>query len=226
MSSIIETELNNIKVKVAAMSVAAGEMYRDAVTALEAHDAELAECVVRRDRLVDALELDIDEMCLKFLALYAPKAMELRYVVAVLRLIIELERIADHSKVIARQVFDYHCASLLPFLPDFKAIVELSQKMLRDAMDEFFEKNDYHYNAIIEMDKEVGRLQGSLNHNLVTLINQDPANTDGAIALINVGRRLERIGDHAKNIAELAPYIFSGKVVRHKDVIINEDTDN
>lgn len=226
MSSIIETEINHIRVKVAAMSVAAAEMLRDAVIALGTHDAEMAECVVRRDRLVDALELDLDEMCLKFLALYAPKAMELRYVVAVLRLIVELERVADHSKVIARQVFNYHCASLLPVLPEFKDIVELAQKMLREAMDTFFEKNEQHYDAIIAADKDVGLLQKKLNQSLVTLINQDSSNTDEAIALINVIRRLERIADHAKNIAELVPYIFSGKVVRHKDVSINEDIDN
>jgi phosphate transport system protein len=224
--SIIERELNNIKVKVAAMSVAADEMYQDAVTALSGHDAHLAAAVVRRDHLVDALELDIDEMCLKVLALHAPKAMDLRYVVAVLRLIIELERVADHSKVIARQVFNYHCASLLPALPDFNAIVELSQKMLRETMATFFEKNDRRYDVIIETDKEVGRLQKKLNHSLVALIKQDSSNVDGAIALINVVRRLERIGDHAKNIAELVPYIFSGKIVRHKDGTLNADSNN
>lgn len=215
----IEREFNNIKIKAAFMSVTAGEMYQEALRALASHDDQLATHVVERDKLVDMCELEIDEMCLKFLALYAPKAMELRYVVAVLRLIIELERVADHSKVIARQVFNYHCASLLPSLPDFECISSLTLKMLRQATDTFFETSIHQYDAIIETDKEVGRLQDQLNHSLVTLIKEDLGNIEGALALINVVRRVERIGDHAKNIAELAPYVASGQVIRHKDVL-------
>jgi phosphate transport system protein len=222
----MERELNNIRIKVASMSVTASAMYQEAFQALMQHDADLAREVVARDRLVDMYELEVDEMCLKFLALYAPKAAELRYVVAVLRLIIELERVADHSKVIARQVFDSHCASLLTQLPDFEAIYNLTLQMLREATDIFFEKNDQRSDAIIETDREVGRLQGKLNHSLVTLIKDDSSNAEGAVALINVVRRLERIGDHAKNIAELVPYISSGQVIRHQDVLADADTDN
>ena len=223
---LMERELNNIRIKAASMSVTAAGMYQEAFQALTSHDINLARDVVDRDRLVDMYELEIDEMCLKFLALYAPKAVELRYVVAVLRFIIELERVADHSKVIARQVFDAHCASLLAHLPDFEAIYNLTMQMLRESTDTFFEKNDRRFDAIIETDKEVGRLQQQLNHSLVGLIKDDSSNIDGAIALINVVRRLERIGDHAKNIAELVPYISSGKVIRHKDVLAEAGADN
>jgi phosphate transport system protein len=223
---LMERELNNIRIKAASMSVTAGEMYQDAIRALLGHDDELARKVVERDRLVDIYELEIDELCLKFLALYATKAMELRYAVAVLRFIVELERVADHSKAVCRQVLDYHCAALLPLLPDFEPILTLTLHMLREATDIFFEKNDQRYEVIVETDKQVGRLQRSLNTGLAALIRNDPGNIDGAVILLNIVRRVERIGDHAKTIAELAPYVASGRVVRHKEVLIDANTDN
>lgn len=223
---LMERELNNIRIKAASMSVTSGEMYQEAIRALLNHDVELARQVVERDRLVDIYELDIDEMCLKFLALYAPKAMELRYVVAVLRLIVELERVADHSKAVCREVIGFHCVSLLPGRPDFEEMLSLTLNMLREATDAFFEKNDQRHEAIIETDKKVGRLQKSLNNSLAALIRDDPDNIEGAVVLMNIARRVERVGDHAKNIAELVPYIASGKVVRHKEALGNANIDN
>ena len=222
----LDRELHAIREKVAAMSVGVGDMYLDALRALSTHDSALADNVVARDRKIDLLELELDELCLNALARYAPKAAELRYVVAILRLIVDLERIGDHSKVIARQVFNSHCAPLLPLLPDFEDIARRPYQMLNEAIETFFEKNDKKYKAILESDEEVGRLQKNLNQSLVMLIHRDSANTDDAIALINVIRRMERVADHAKNIAELAPYISSGAVIRHKDVITHADTDH
>lgn len=223
---LMQRELNNIKIKAASMSVTSGEMYQDAIRALLSHDADLARRVVERDRLVDIYELEIDDMCLKFLALYAPRAMELRYVVAALRFIVELERVADHSKAVSRQVVDHHCAALTPLLPDLEPILTLTQQMLREATDAFFEKDDQRSEAIIATDKKVGQLQRSLNANLAQLIRDDPGNIDEAIILLNIVRRVERIGDHAKTIAELAPYVASGKVIRHKEALIDANLDN
>ncbi|MDL2226510.1 phosphate signaling complex protein PhoU [Deltaproteobacteria bacterium OttesenSCG-928-M10] len=223
---LLERELNNIRIKAASMSVTSGEMYQEAIRAFLNHDLALARQVVERDRLVDIYELEIDEMCLKFLALYAPKAMALRYVVAVLRMIVELERVADHSKAVCREVLDYHCASLLPGLPDFETMLNLTLKMLREATDSFFEKNAQLHEAIIETDKRVGRLQKALIHSLAALIRDDANNIDGAVVLMNIVRRVERVGDHAKNIAELVPYIASGQVVRHKEVLENANIDH
>lgn len=223
---LMERELGNIKIKAASMSVTATEMYHDAIRAFLEHDTDLAKKVVERDRLVDVYELEIDEMCLRFLALYAPKANELRYVVAVLRFIVEVERVADHSKALCRQVIDYHCASFLPLLPDFEAMLDLTFNMMRDSTDAFFEKNPRQYEAIKATDKEVGRLQKTIIAALVELIKNDSANSEGAVILLNIVRRVERVGDHAKTIAELAPYAATGKVVRHKDIMNDTNTDN
>jgi phosphate transport system protein len=218
---LMERELGNIKIKAASMSVTATEMYHDAIRAFLEHDTDLAKQVVERDRVVDVYELEIDEMCLRYLALYAPKAVELRYVVSVLRFIVEVERVADHSKAVCRQVLDYHCASFLPLLPDMEAMLNLTFGMMREATDAFFEKDDSRYAAIKATDKEVGRLQKNLIAALLELIKSDASNSEGAVILLNIVRRIERIGDHAKTIAELAPYTATGKVVRHGSVIKN-----
>ncbi|MDR1043704.1 MAG: phosphate signaling complex protein PhoU [Candidatus Adiutrix sp.] len=223
---LMERELADIKIKAASMSVTVREMYQEAIKALLNHETGLARRVVERDRLVDMYELEIDEMCLKFLALYAPKAMELRYVVAVLRFIVELERVADHSKAVCRQVLDFHCAALLPLLPDFESILTLTLRMTREATDSFFETDDQRHEAIIETDKKVGRLQKSLNSALAALIREDAGHIDGAVVLLNIVRRVERIGDHAKNIAELAPYVATGKVIRHREVQTDANIDH
>lgn len=223
---LLERELGNIKIKAASMSVTATEMYHDAIRAFLNHDTDLARQVVERDRLVDIYELEIDEMCLRYLALYAPKAVELRYVVSVLRFIVEVERVADHSKAVCRQVIDYHCASLLPMLPDFEAMLNLTLSMMRDATDAFFEKDDEKYETIKATDKEVGRLQKSLIASLLELIKNDSANSEGAVVLLNIVRRIERVGDHAKTISELAPYAATGKVVRHRGIINVANSDN
>lgn len=223
---LMAREMANIKIKAASMSVTANEMYRDAIGALLNHDINLACRVVERDRMVDIYELEIDEMCLKFLALYAPKAQELRYVVAVLRFIVELERVADHSKAVCRQVRDHHCAALLPLLPDFEDILTLTQQMLRESTDSFFETDDHRYEGIGETDKKVGHLQRNLNASLAALIREDAAHIDDAVVLLNIVRRVERIGDHAKTMSELVPYVATGKVIRHQKVLTDANIDH
>jgi phosphate transport system protein len=146
-------------------------------------------------------------------------------VVATLRFIVEVERVADHSKALCRQVLDYHCAALLPQLPDFAAMLNLTLQMMREATDAFFEKNEEQYAAIKATDKEVGRLQKSLVAALVEMIKNNPDNSEGAVILLNIVRRVERIGDHAKTISELATYAATGKVVRHKGIFAQEPAD-
>jgi phosphate transport system protein len=212
---MMETDIQNIKEKISVMSVLVAGMYLEAVRCLTTHDEALANEVIRRDLAADQLELDLDEMCLQFLARYSPKAGELRFIVAVLRMIIELERIGDHSKVMARQVEKFHLAPLLKALPEFQEISILPYQMLNEAMDAFLEGNAGKFKVIIKTDETVGRLQNSLNESLVSLIRLDTTQVRPVISVINIIRRLERVADHAKNIAELVPYCATGEVVRH-----------
>jgi phosphate transport system protein len=213
---LMEADIQEIKEKFSEMSVTAANMYLEALRSLSAHDEALARAVVEKDRTVDRLELELDEMCLRFLARYSPKATELRFVVAILRLIVELERIGDHAKVMARQVEKYHLAPTLRELPQFQEIAILPYQMLNEAIDAFLAGDAGKFPIVIKTDETVGALQNSLNESLVAIVKKDASRTGPAIALINILRRLERIGDHAKNIAEMVPYVTAGEVVKGK----------
>jgi phosphate transport system protein len=210
-----EERLRRIKVKAAEMSSLAVEMYRDAVRAVTAHDLALGGDVRDRDDRVDLLEVELEAMCLSFLALHAPKASELRYVAAVLRLICDVERVGDHSAIIAWSVFRHSYLPFLESLPDFGGISELAGRMLAAAAESFFAIDTAVYGRLCEDDQEIGRLQKELNRSLVDHITGDPVGALDAVSLINVIRRVERVADHAKNIAALAPYVADGAVVRH-----------
>jgi phosphate transport system protein len=164
-------------------------------------------------------------MCLRFLALHAPKAFELRYAVAVSRIINDLERIADHSKAIARQVHEHYCTPILSLLPDFSRLTDLAIGMLLEAVEAFFKLDARKHAELVEKDRTVGEYQRALNRMLVDVISREVNHIDGAVALINVIRRLERIADHAKSITMMIPYMADGTIMRHKDKAFHADHD-
>jgi phosphate transport system protein len=212
---LVEEKIRKIKVKSAEMSSHVVGMFSDAVRAVGIHDIALGGVVRDRDDMVDTLEVELEAMCLTLLALHAPKASELRYVAAVLRLICDLERVGDHSAIIASSVFRHSYVALLDSLPDFGKMAAKAGVMLGDAAESFFSSDPLSYGYLCGEDVEIGRLQTELNKSLVGLITEDPTGAIDAISLINVIRRVERVADHAKNIAALAPYVVDGTVVRH-----------
>jgi phosphate transport system protein len=215
----METDIQRIREKFSTMSVLVSNMYMDALRSLSIHDEKLAREVIERDKLADRLEIELDEDCLRFLARYSPKASELRFIVAILRLIVELERIGDHSKVMARQVERHHLAPMLKELPEFGEISILPFQMLNEAIDAFLAGDAGRFPAVIRTDETVGALQASLNESLISLIKKDASRTGAAIALVNIIRRLERVADHAKNIAEMVPYVTVGEVVKGRAIV-------
>ncbi|MDR1041421.1 MAG: phosphate signaling complex protein PhoU [Deltaproteobacteria bacterium] len=217
-----EEKLKKIKVKSAEMSSHVVEMFGGAVRAVTSHDLSLGGEVRDRDDMVDELEVELEAMCLTFLALYAPKAWELRYVAAVLRLICDLERVGDHSAIIASSVFRHSYLPLLESLPDFGKMADKAGRMLASAAESFFARDPGKYGELCGEDVEIGRFQSGLNKSLVGLITKEPAGAIDAVSLINDIRRIERVADHAKNIAALAPYVVNGTVARHGGARVKE----
>ena len=218
--------INNIKIRVAAMCELVTGMCREGIQALKTNDQKLAEEMVSRDVQVDELEVELEEKCLRFLALHAPKAFELRYAVAVSRMTGDLERVADHSKAIGRQVHEHYCVPILAQLPDFANLTDLVCVMLSEAVEAFFKSDVSKYADLVEKDRVVGEYQRGLNQKLVDIIALENNNIGAAVALINVIRRLERIADHAKSIAVLIPYLADGTILRHKYKVPHADNDH
>jgi phosphate transport system protein len=137
----------------------------------------------------------------------------------------DFERIADHSKSIARQVHEHYCAPILAQLPDFIPLTELVNNMLAEAVEALFKSDARKYADLVKKDRLVGEYQKGINQRLVDMIAMETNNVRAAVAVINVVRRLERVADHAKNVAELIPYMADGTVMRRKDEFSDSDND-
>ena len=190
-------------------------MLHQAFTALRIQDREAALEVVARDSLVDSLETEIEGMCLAFLARYAPKAFELRYVVAVTRLVSDMERIADNSVAICRESLSRHLSPILAGLPLFPDFTTLAASMVDRAVAGVLAVDDSVQPKIASDDKIVGQYQRELHQALVARLSADPDGASELVSVIGVVRRIERVADHAKNMAAMIPYVTEGRLVRH-----------
>jgi phosphate transport system protein len=212
----ITKEITGIRGKVAAMGDIMAGMFHQSLEALRLQDREQALDVVGRDSLVDSLETEIEDMCLGFLARYAPKAFELRYVVAVTRLISDMERIADNSVAICRESLSRHLAPILAGLASFPKLTALSTSMVDRAVSGVLAVDDSVQPKISQDDKIVGEYQRGIHQALVERLSADPDGAGEIVAVIGVVRRIERVADHAKNMAVMIPYMTEGRLLRHQ----------
>jgi phosphate transport system protein len=222
----VTREITGIRGKVAAMGDIMTGMLHQALTALRIQDREAALEVVGRDALVDALETEIEDMCLGFLARYAPKAFELRYVVAVTRLVSDMERIADNSVAICRESLSRHLAPILAGLSAFPKFTSLAASMVDRAVAGVLAVDDSVQPQITADDKIVGEYQRDLHQALVARLSADPDGASEIVSVIGVVRRIERVADHAKNMAVMIPYVTEGRLVRHQKGASGEEQDD
>jgi phosphate transport system protein len=211
----VTKEITGIRGKVAAMGDIMTGMLHQAFEALRTQDREAALEVVGRDALVDAFEIEIEDMCLGFLARYAPKAFELRYVVAVMRLVSDMERIADNGVAISRETLSRHLVPVLAGLPLFSDYAALAASMVDRAMAGVLAVDDSVHPRITADDRIVGDYQRRLHQDLVARLSADPDGASEIVSVIGVVRRVERVADHAKNMAVMIPYVTEGKLMRH-----------
>jgi phosphate transport system protein len=223
--TLTNKDLNVIRSKLAVMGKISSDMFSDAVLAVSKSDQDLAREVIARDSRVDSMENEIEVMCLNFLALKAPKALELRYAVAVTRLTSEIERIADHSTVLCRESLARHLGPMWGKNHAFGQMAAMTEDMLKRALNSFFASDDSVYITLLEDDKKIGEKQRLLNDNLIAEMAKDPEKAIDAVSLMNIIRRIERVADHAKNISVMVPYVTKGTLLRHNPEA-GEDVDN
>jgi phosphate transport system protein len=207
--------LNNSLLKLAAI---VEENLRHAVRAIEERDAQLATSVIEQDTEIDTMEVDLEEECLKILALHQPVALDLRFVVAVLKINNDLERIGDLSSNIAERVFYItHLGTQIAPL-DVSGMAERVQWMVRTSLDSLVRQDLKLANRVLAEDDIVDRLHRE-SYEEIERILRDSNTRDGFESIIrwlSVSRSLERIADHATNIAEDVIYMLSGEIVRHQ----------
>jgi len=218
-----DEELKYLNEKLLEMARLAEEAISLAVKALVDRDAKLAEQVIQADEAINSLEIEIDELCLKLLALQQPLAIDLRFIASALKINNDLERIGDQAVNIAERTLDLLKQPLLKPLIDIPRMATLAQKMVKDSLDAFVNRDTNLARDVCERDDRVDDLNDQIFRELLTYMMQDPKTIPRAVDLILVGRHLERIADLATNISEDVVYLVNGQTIKHHiDEKLNE----
>ncbi|MDD5217054.1 MAG: phosphate signaling complex protein PhoU [Candidatus Omnitrophica bacterium] len=215
MERHFDEELRELKEKLLQMASLAEESIAKAVKALVERDKKLAQNVIDSDEEINMLEIEIDEICLKLLALRQPIAKDLRLIASALKINSDLERIGDLSVNIAERTLPLLEEPLLKPLIDIPRMAELAQKMVKDSLDAFVNQDAELARSVCRRDDEVDQLNHQIFRELLTYMFQDPKNINRAVGLILIGRHLERIADHATNIGEDVFYMVQGRTIKH-----------
>lgn len=208
-------ELDKLKSRILALSAMVEERIRMACRCIELRDAHLADKIIREDHLIDEEEVDIEEECLKILALYQPVAVDLRFIIAVIKINNDLERIGDEAKNIAQRVQILAKREKLNIQFDYKVMAEKVQTMLKMSLDSLVKLDVDLALKVCVMDSEIDSLKNDAYDRLKRIISEIPNRVGYLINMFLISRHLERVGDHATNIAEEVIYLIEGEIVRH-----------
>jgi phosphate transport system protein len=210
-----DEEVGHLKEDLLKMGGISEEAVGKAVKALVDRDPSLAQRVLKEDVLLNRLEVQIEEMCLSLLARYQPEAKDLRTIAMVFKIVNDLERVGDQAVNVSERTLDLLKEPLLKPLIDIPKMAELAQGMLKDALDAFVHGNADLAREVCRRDSEVDRLNDQLYQDLLVFMMRDPKTITRAIDLILVGRHLERVADHATNVAEDVHYLVRGTTIKH-----------
>ncbi|MBI3322471.1 MAG: phosphate signaling complex protein PhoU [Candidatus Omnitrophica bacterium] len=216
MQRHFDEELGQLKERLLTMAGMAEQAVGKAIQALVDRSSALAEEVIREDVLINRLEVEIEQSCLSLLARYQPEAKDLRYIAMVFKIVNDLERVGDQSVNICERTLDLLKQPLLKPLIDIPRMAELAQAMLKDSLDAFVNRNADLARAVCRRDEQVDHLNDQIFHELLVYMTQDPKTITRALDLILVGRNLERVADHATNIAEDVYYLVRGESIKHR----------
>jgi phosphate transport system protein len=210
-----ESELESLREQVLLMGARVEEMMTLALRAFTEQNARLARTTIAHDRLVDAAEMQIDELCLRVLALRQPVASDLRFITTTLKLVTDLERIADLCVNLCERVGEFGDDPSFAVDGTITQVGGLAQSMVHDALDAFVGGDALKAEQVMDRDETVDRLHAEIIPELVSLMTKDPAAVPRSIRLISIAKYLERIADHATNIAEMVVFMVRGQDVRH-----------
>jgi phosphate transport system protein len=210
-----QEELETLKSRLLEMGGLAEERVRAAVQGLVARDVTVIDGVLRGDEPINALHIEVDERCFRLLALHQPMATDLRAIVAAVKINTDLERVGDLAVNIAEAARRYASHPPVKKLIDIPHMGEVAQAMLRDALDAYVRRDTSLAHQVLNEDDRLDGLKTQVFRELLTYMLKDPGTVEPALDLILVSRHLERIGDHATNIAEDVIFMVSALDVRH-----------
>lgn len=207
---LFEEELSGLKTELVEMCRLTEQMINNAITALVNRDRELGKSVGLADKRVDEYEIDIEKRCMRILLRQQPVAKDFREVSTALKMITDIERFGDQASDIGDLVYTMPGERYIKKLEHITAMGNLAEKMVRESVDSFISNNEALANEVIALDDKMDDLFLTVKKELIELIKKDGANGDQAIELMMVAKYLERIGDHAVNVAEWTKYNETG----------------
>jgi len=211
----LDQELASLRGLIADMANRVDEQFADAADALLRGDTDLAETVIERDDQVDALELRIDKQCEHILALHAPVAVDLRMLIMAVKINTDFERIGDHCRNLSRNAQHLVGAQDLVARTRLSKMADMSRTMLREAEIAFLESDRLRARKVVARDLQVNRLHNETIDTLVALSTECPDRAEAIAHLLTASKALERISDHAKNIAQGIVFMVEGRDIRH-----------
>ena len=210
-----QEELEQLKTRLLEMGGLAEEQVRLAVKALTERDRELVALALNGDEPINRLHIEIDGRCFTLLALHQPMAVDLRAIVAAVKINTDLDRVGELAIKIAEAARRYAQHAPVKKLIDIPRMANIAQNMLRDSLDAFVRRDTELAQRVLNEDDKLDDLKTQIFRELLTYMLQDPGTIEGALDLILISRHLERIGDHATNIAEDVIFMVSARDVRH-----------
>jgi phosphate transport system protein len=208
-------ELEKIKKQILTLGAKVEDQVRMATQAIDAHDAELAKKIIQSDYTIDELEVEIEEDCLKILALHQPVAVDLRFLIAVIKINNELERIGDQAVNIAERVDAISRDVQLDHFFDYSSMGEKAREMLKMSLDALVNMDYDLAFSVVMKDDEVDKIKHDAYDRIKLAMSNHPDKLGELINLLLISRHLERLADHATNISEEVIYLIEGEIVRH-----------
>jgi phosphate transport system protein len=215
--AIFDEELSSLNGLVLQMGSLVEKAIKDSVQALVDRDNALAKSVIDGDHQVNALDIEIDEVSIRLIALRQPKAGDLRLLTTAMKITTDLERMGDLAVNIAQRAMELNREPILKEYIDIPKMREIAQGMTRDALDAFVKRDMKLAKEVIMRDDEIDDLKHKVLSELLFMMTENPSIINRAMRITFVAQYLERIADHATNIAEMVLYLIEGKIIRHTD---------
>jgi phosphate transport system protein len=215
MARFMIKELDKIKKKILSLGALVEERVRMTSAAVENRDAAIAKKIIDNDWEVDDMEVDIEEECLKILALHQPVAIDLRFIVAIIKINNDLERIGDQAVNIAERVVIMSKRPEMGFVFDYAPMAEKAEAMLKMSLDALVNVDVDLAFKVISLDDEVDAMKQFAYDRIKETIKERPERVGYLINLLLISRHLERLADHCTNIAEEVIYLIEGEIIRH-----------
>lgn len=218
MSTVFERELEDLKGKVLKLGSMVEKAISDSVKSLVERDSKLAAEVIDKDPIVNALDVEIDEECIRLIALRQPRAGDLRLITTAMKITTDLERIGDLAEDISERALELNEEPQLKPYIDIPRMADIAEGMVKDALDAFVKRDSVLARDVLTRDDMVDNLNWQVFNELLFFMIQDPRTVSRAVKLTYISKYLERIADHATNIAEMVVYLVEGKIIRHMAV--------